>query len=597
MQALLSKLPAFALPFVTRSLRGGRGKRYLILSLVLASLTGIIGLWLSLGAGRFEQEMRTEFKLEQHEYERERDEFTVYVHDVWELRAVERELARLGSTPSYDVDYSQASELYSWGHELVRQAASSPARHPHHQQLREQARRLVGNDHVLYEPWMASFAWANEQEVARLEAVLEHSGVPAVEMYRSPLGFGEALKITGFLAGLILAGLTTVFAPLLVAMQQAQERHENTLMPLTGTALSPRELAVGLAAGPVAVVSIFAVPQLFVFLLCVIGAGEVLVAGALLAAMLTTGALFVFAAQLLGQLTGHRRTPGIIGMSMMALCGVAWLLGGALAADAEHEIAGVAAVLPHIGLSALLAEVFIEIPADFSWVFVGTFAWTCGAVVLGWLVVTALSRTIEGREGPLLGRTQALLGALTCIVLVNIAVPDTGRDAEALRHYMGLGLLALPMMLLLMGRVPLGDGPARMRRVPVLMLLAEFAAWAAAHVLFAGLVWGVDAQTLHPVALAWMAWCVGVLGLIAIRIVSVPANIWTNVWTGFCAVSLMVGFGQSVFWGLENGHRDIEDVFVFMQISPVLGLMQIALTVWIPLSMVRHLGRHLGKLR
>src|SRR5690606_18835360 len=125
MQALLSKLPAFVLPFVTRSLRGGRGKRYLILSLVLASLTGIIGLWLSLGAGRFEQEMRTEFKLEQHEYERERDEFTVYVHDLWELRSVERELARLGGTPSYDVDYSQASELYSWGHELVRQAASS----------------------------------------------------------------------------------------------------------------------------------------------------------------------------------------------------------------------------------------------------------------------------------------------------------------------------------------------------------------------------------------------------------------------------------------------------------------------------------------
>ena len=69
-----------------------------------------------------------------------------------------------------------------------------------------------------------------------------------------------------------------------------------------------------------------------------------------------------------------------------ALCGVAWLLGGALAADAEHEVAGFAAVLPHIGLSALLAEVFIEIPADFSWVFVGTFAWTCGAVVLGWVL-------------------------------------------------------------------------------------------------------------------------------------------------------------------------------------------------------------------
>ena len=73
----------------------------------------------------------------------------------------------------------------------------------------------------------------------------------------------------------------------------------------------------------------------------------------------------------------------------MSVTGMAWLIGAAFAADAEHELAGAAAVFPHIGLSALLAEVFIEIDAAFGRVFVATFVWTCGAVVLAWLATLA----------------------------------------------------------------------------------------------------------------------------------------------------------------------------------------------------------------
>jgi hypothetical protein len=593
MHALLSKLPAFALPFVTRSLRGGRGKRYLIFSLVIAALTGIVGLWLALGIGNFEQGLRAEFGLEQHEHEREWQEFTVYLHSEAELRKAEREVRQLAQ-PIETRAYGEVSQLAEWGRNTLQRAAGSYASGREQIELREQARQMSGMQAFSTESTPNFFNW--DEEGKGLRAVIAREGVPAVALYSSPLGIRDALKITGFLAGLLLAGFATVFAPLLVAVQQAQERHENTLMPLTGTALSPRELAMGLALGPLSVISIFAIPQLAIFLICAAVAGEVLVAGALLAALFATGVLFTFGAQLLGHLFGHRRTPGVIGISLMSMTGVAWLMGAAFAADGDNQMAGFAAVFPHIGLSALLAEVFIEVPASFAWAFVGIFVWTCGAVVLAWLAMTALSRTIEGSDGALLSRTHTLIGALTCIALVNVAIPQQGYDDQAMRQFVGLGLLALPFFALLLTRVPSGDGPARMRKVPVPKLLLEFGSWGIAHVVLAGLLFGIDDYALHPISLAWMSWCVTVLGLIAIRIVATPSKVAANVWAGFCAFSLGLGFAQSVFWGVQGNH-ELEDVFVMMQLSPVLGLLQIALAIWIPLSLVRHLRSNLGSVR
>jgi hypothetical protein len=593
MQALLSKLPAFALPFVTRSLRGGRGKRYLIFSLVIAALTGIVGLWLALGSGQFEQSLRAEFQLEPHEFEREREEFTVYVHSETELRRAEREVRGL-TGPIEHRQYGEVAGLFDYGRITLERASRASAYNQASIELREQARALTG---IVYTDVATDFPWHDQREVASLRSVIERGGVPAIELYHSPLGIRHALLITGFLSGLLLAAFATVFVPLLVAVQQAQERHENTLMPLTGTALSPRELAMGLALGPISVISIFAVPQLAIFLVCSAVAGEILVAGALLAALFATGVLFSFIAQLFGQLFGHRRTPGVIGISLMSVLGVAWMMGAAFTADADHDIAGFAAVFPHIGLSALLAEVFIEVNASFGMAFVGIFVWTCGALVLAWLAMTALSRKIEGNDGALLTLPQALVGALTCIALVNVAIPADGHEAETVRQYVGLGMLALPFFALLMARVPTTDGPPRMRKVPVPALLIEFASWGVAHVLLIGLLFGIDPQAMHPVALGWMSWCVLVLGLIAMRIVATPSKVSANLWAGFCTFSLLLGFGQSVFWGVDGGHKDIDDVFVMMQLSPVLGLLQIALVVWIPLSLVRHLRSNLGSIR
>jgi hypothetical protein len=593
MHALLSKLPAFALPFVTRSLRGGRGKRYSIFSLVIAALTGIIGLWLALGSGQFEQSLRAEFNLEEHEFVRERQEFTVYVHSETELRRAEREIR--GLSKAIEVrEYGEVAQLVDHGRMMLERASRSTAHNQSYIELREQARQLTG---IYFTDVATDFAWYDAGEVQSLRSVIDRGGVPAVELYRSPLDIRDALVITGFLAGLLLAGFTTIFVPLLVAVQQAQERHENTLMPLTGTALSPRELAMGLALGPISVVAIFAIPQLAIFLICAAVAGEVLVAGALLAALFTTSVLFTFLAQLLGQLFGHRPTPGVIGISLMSLLGVAWLMGAAFAADAEPDTAGFAAVFPHIGLSALLAEVFIEVNAGFGRAFVSIFVWTLGAMVFGWLTMTALSRKIEGSDGALLTRAQALLGALTSIALVNVAIPAQAHEAEAVRQYVGLGMLSLPFFALFMARVPTSDGPPRMRKVPAPALLLEFASWGVAHIVLAGLMFGFDSQALHPVALAWMGWCVLVLGLIAIRIVATPGKVSANLWAGFCAFSLVFGFAQSVYWGVDGSRKDFDDVFVMMQLSPVLGVLQIALMIWIPLSLVRHLRSNLGSIR
>jgi hypothetical protein len=606
MQTLLSKLPAFALPFVTRSLRGGRGKRYMIFSLVLAMVSGVLGMWLTLGSGNLEQSLRNDLGVEEYEYEIERQTFTVLTHDPFEHQRVEAELADLEhraadtNTSMYNdgYKYGEAYDLFDQGHSIVAMAVTTPTANRKHAQLRERAAAMLGtpivDDYV--DGYGNQFGWNDAGHVRMLEAVLDNNGIPKLAAYSSPLGVRDGFKLIGLFAGLLLAGFATVFAPLLVAVQQAQERHENTLMPLTGTALGARELAVGLAAGPTAVIAIFAAPQLLMFLVCSAIAGEILVAGAFLAALATTGVLFIFGAQLLGQLMGNKRTPGVIGIALMGLTGVMWLAGAGLMASAQHELAGVSAVLPHLGISALLTETFFDVPVSFSRVFVGAFVWTSGAVILGWLTMNALSRRIEGTGGALLDRWSALLGVLTCIGLVNVALPTLTYQDQTVRQYLGLAMLALPLALLLMARVPTGDGHPRMRKVPVPALLLEFAAWGVLHVSAVAVIFGITMQSLHPVTLGWITWCTVVLGLIAIRVVAVPTKTAANLWTGFCAMSLLVGFAQAIYWAERTSYRDIGDVFAMSELSPMLGLLQVALTIWIPVSLVRHLRKSLGSI-
>jgi hypothetical protein len=600
MNKLLAKLPAFALPFVTRSLRGGRGRRYALMSLLIATATAMLGLWLALGSGSFEQSLRSEFGIEGSEWERQRSEFVIFAHDDLELELYQQEAERI-RRGNLESSYGPMAMVAREGRYLVDGFARSVnAKTDEERALQARARAMLDPDGDIRDWGSYGHApWSDPQIRAQFERVLELGGVPEVREYESPLGLGDALMIIGFMAGLVLTACTTLFAPLLVAIQQAQERHENTLTPLTGTSLSPRELAIGLAAGPIAVVAIFAAPQLVLFGGSALLVGKPLIALALLGALAASALFLIFAGQLLGHLVGHRRTPGIVAIVLMSVLGLAWLLGVALLVEHDRETAGFAAVLPTIGLSGLLLETFTNVRSYyqhyFDTVLLVTLAWSVAALIFAGLALAALSHEIEGRPGARLGRGAALLGALTCIVLFQLMIPFDVHE-DGLRMYLGLGVLALPFAILLMARVPVGDDPPRMRRVPVPKLLGEFAGWGVAHIIVSIALTEFEVgSTTHPVALLWISWCVLVLGLAAIRVVSLPSNIRSHLFLGFCGASLMMGFAQAAFWAFDR-RRSLEDVFAMTEVSPVLGLAQIVVTVAIPLLLMRSLRKNLGSL-
>lgn len=600
MNTLLAKLPAFALPFVTRSLRGGRGKGYASISLLIAVATLLMGLWLALGSGSFEQSVRVEVGLENDEWTRQQNEFVVLTHNSHAFAQAIDEVEQLKQREVFavtDKSYSEVAEIHEHGLQLLSQAAGSATRDPSHIELRQQARQLLDPQQTMQWTDHERFAWHDRHQLAALERVIERQAIPEVRRYQSPLGWTDALQFVGMLAGAILAACATVFGPLLVAVQQAQERHENTLMPLTGTALSPRELALGLAAGPSSVALIFAAPQLLLYVGCALLVGKVMVAASFLVALAATGLFMTFAAQLLGHVVGQRRTPGIVAIALMCILGVTWLVGAGTAVEADLEIAGLAAVIPTLGLSTLLAESFGDhAMAYFATLHTATLAWSLAALVFAGLTLTVLSHKLEGRQGAPLRPSAALLGALTCIGLVNLAMPVELNHEQGARMYLGLAGLALPFTVLLMARVPVGEEPARMRRVPVGKLLAEFASWGAAHVVVAlALTTAPLGHSLHPVALAWLSWCVVTLGLIAIRMVSYPATILALLFIGFCSASLFMGYAQALYWVIEDKHV-IGDVFVMNKISVVLGLVQVAVTVGVPVLLLRSLRKNLGSL-
>ena len=586
---LSARLPAFALPFVTRSLRGHRGRRYVLLSLVLAGLSLFVSLWLALGTGELEVAVRHELGMEEPLDVRQWREFTVYVRDNDRLERAQRDVAAHRVDPHRPYETPEVEVLARRGRNTLLAVAHSRTVTPEQRELQARA------DALLEQP---DASWVHEQgrdpaTLSQVELVVARGGLPEVRRYRSPLGAKETLRFVALISGFILAGLATVIAPLLVAVQQAQERHENTLAPLLGTALRPRALALGLAAGPLAVVAIFAVPQALLFLAASVGIAELALGLTIVAVLASLGAGLVLLAQLVAHLIGRRRTSGVVGILLMASSGCVWLLGLALAIESHSDTATFPALLPHMGVSELLFATITGSSTLQTNLLVSIAASSLGAVVFGGLALRALARSFEARPIALLRAGEALVGTLTAIGLVNLAID--GRADPEMRVYLGLALLALPLTLLLMARVPAGDGPAKLRRVRVIRLLAEYGGWAGLHMMIASVI-AFDPACWHPVALSWLAWCVVVLGLLAIRFAAVPSTVAHHVWAAFCALSLLMGFVQAVGWAVgefdELGH-----LFVATELSPMLGLLQVALTAWIPISLVRHLGRTIGRLR
>ena len=618
-----TSLPSFLLPFVTRSLRGGRCRRTWLLALLLGVLVTVVTSWISFGQGSFEREIRVALGRETPRWEQEHQDFKIIVDSAEHFGDLRRQRVSIEkSDPATfyrallhqqrvgPLDYRLRSQI-ELALDFVSNAAYSttPADSPSVRSLRQRARTFI--EPFVYEmPEHGGYANLQmEDDRQRLTAILDQNAIPSIELYRSPLGSEDWVILLGCLSGGLLTLLFLVFGPLLVAIQQAQEVHENTLAPLLGTTMSPRQLALGLASGPMSVITLFALPQLFIFLPCVFFLGFPLASLAFLLALVAAALFAILLAQLMGQVLGAKRTPGIIGIALLTFYFCMWITGLVLALNIEDsaKLTGCLALLPssqtlYLLRSSFSTELSAYPPHSLAQLFALTGALVYGG--LGFLVLESLSKLLRGNYAPLLGRKQALLGAVGCILLVLIGLPQAGShhlDGEELAFFYlaGLALMALPLTLLLTTRVPFGELPPTMRRIPLRSILTELAVVAGLHMVsvVASLLFVkgdhiVDpfSEVIDPGFLFYLLWSFLVLGLVVVRSVAAPSNVAGKIWTLFCGAALLGAFGQLVHIA-DNSWLQSSDYLVLFKISPVLGLIQVGLLLWIPWSMLRALKR------
>jgi hypothetical protein len=158
-----------------------------------------------------------------------------------------------------------------------------------------------------------------------------------------------------------------------------------------------------------------------------------------------------------------------------------------------------------------------------------------------------------------------------------------------------LAMLVMPMQIFIMARVPSGDVPSGAGRVRLGALLAEFAGFVAIHTALAlvvlGPAWVCD---VGPISALQLAWGLAVAALVSIRVVAAPARLPALVWAGFAYVVAIVTFATGVgniAMHRSTGHSANEILLALWEVSPALGLGQLALTLAIPVLFVRALQR------
>ncbi|MCB9569382.1 MAG: hypothetical protein H6710_19565 [Myxococcales bacterium] len=601
----LADLRSAARPFVTRSLRGKRRRRAVLLSALLGILPLILGLWISFGGGRFEHRIRSGLDLEERRSIRERQEFVVLVDSadsaVKNRRDLERLLADAAGSSGRPKRLAEDAAFF------LRQATTTPlprsAYMPGNEPIRELRRRALAVDAT--SPLRAGlegrrtwFSWSEPEHVARLQAIVDADLIPRIERYRSPLTTVDGVRVTGTIAGGIFALLALVLGPVLIGAQMAQEVHENTLMPLTGTALRTRELVLGLAAGPLAVVAILALPQALLLLLAVAAGGHPIPA---LAGILTAivGAFFLsMLAQLLAWSLGRRRSPALLGIGLLAFFGILATLGAGFGFAPSRYTIGVFALLPeaataHLLISSLIPNelFFREWPlahqADFA-IAVGT----VGLGVLGLLGVRALERRVGRVSGSALNRREGILGALVSTVLVLVAMLQPSSILRMDESYLvTLAVLTIPFAILMMMRVPLAEAGERRGPLPVASLLGELGLWAGIHgVIFLGLLGRPDEVVeVHPAVFLYLGWFLLVVGLLAIRVVARPLGLGARIGVGFAAFFALLAVPQMrALMRPWEGH-DLGDLVLLSHLSPFLGVAQVLLLLVIPWTLWRSL--------
>lgn len=601
-------LHAASLPFVTRALRGGHRGRYAVIAVLLALVSVVLGAWVALGSGGFEHELRVAMKLEAPKDAQERQGFLLFADDELEARDLRHEIKkhmspyRLSAIARQDLRYDgeyEARVVYGIRDGMI--ALASAEQHPRLRDHRPAAKEMLRN--LTYTELSQLSEWSYVHEVVTPELVntiLARGLEPAVVVYRSPLAVVDAVKLTGLFAGGLTLLLLMIYAPVLTGTQMAQEVHENTLQPLTGTALSARELVLGLSLGPAAVVALLIAPQVILFLAAAIAVGHVLPALALLLVGLIGGAFLTALAQLAGFALGGQRTPGLLGVAMLAVLAPLALFGAVFGLDLPRNGIGVLALIPQAAAGHTLFETFLpagtalrapELDAHaLASAELAVTIGTLGMLCFAYLGLRALERRVGELAPAALRRGEALLGAGVSVALIMLANPLRQHSYSPAEFYLGnLALALVPMALLLMMRVPLGDTPPALRRVPFASLLGEFAVAVGLYLAVAVGMVGLDHATLlvSPVALAYLVWMVAVVGLLAIRVVALPMTLLAKVWAGVGVIGVGVAFAHVVQWSRD--FQPSSSPLMLWDASPLLGLLQLVLMVLIPVLLVRTL--------
>lgn len=575
----LHRLRQVARPFVVRQLRGPRGRRALGLSALLGIVTVLLGMWLALGRGELEREVRIDLRLEQAPYDRAFRELVVVC---------------------YDDDCSPSDVVQLRRHALaeLRDALLTydPMRDKAHADLHLRAQEHVDQlrDLALFPSFETGWDWRSSEDRASLNAALAADLQPRMVKYVSPLGFSEALGLVGMIATFLVVLLGTVFGPVLTGIAVAQESHENTLPPITGTGLGGRDIIAGLVVAAFAPVAIVAAPQAAIALVASLVAGNVLVVLGVVALMLCCAWALAMTAAIAGLYVGRRRGPGPVGVAMLGLTSV-WLMIGmgiGLGRTIGHAEVGSMIAGPSSALMLGTREAFFSVarlPGSSG----AEVASLClmpalAGLVLGALAFRAAARRVDDRAVPPLSRGEAVLATLIASFVCTLTtVVARGSSTErAGLAFATIAMMVLPLAALLVARVPAAQGDTR-REISVSESMVELAAFTGIHLGVMLLLCPSSVLEAVP-GLVHTAWAVAVTGLVALRMLS-PGNRWlTGTWGGFCLLSAAIMMANG--WELaERGAR--ADIVALFQVSPLLGVIQLVLIVVVPLVLVLGIRR------
>ncbi|MBL4688527.1 MAG: hypothetical protein JKY37_28315 [Nannocystaceae bacterium] len=595
---------------MTRTLRGKRRQHLLAIASVLPLLSLILGVWFTFGAGSTAHNVRRSADLEPSMETRAFAEHTIFVHSPEELGvlAMQRDVV-VQAGAGFQTGFRGDNEPVPWrfgesidnAHAAVAFAmanidACAPAQR---QRLETLAAGLDPSRFFSADTWPHGFTCSptDVDTIARFGA----SGfVPTVTLYASPLSAVDLLRVFGALCGAVFGALMLLVGPLWAGAAIAQEVHEDTLQPLTGTALTARQLAVGMLAGPMVAIGIAAAPSAATFVALSLLVGNLVPALFAVALTIIVAALMATGAVLVGLSLGQRRSPGVVGVLLLTGLGAALSIGAAIGYELSNRSVGAAMVVPATSIAHFIREALLPAHALSSGHALRLGLSLLGAA-LGFATLAALGTIVVQRwlaRDPtgLVRRHEAFVAAMTISALVLVGLWDGPRTMSELVTISAI-MVAIPWLVIVMARVPAGETPAPLRVVPVVHIVGELGVVVVLHTIACGLIaTEPDLHHVLGVGTLHVVWAVGVAGLIAIRLAAAPSSLATRVLLA-AAAGASIAEGAMGMILLQNYWRSGNILLPLRETSVLAGVVVLALLVatpWVLLASLRKQGVTIG---